>query len=369
MQHLTRLSAAQDAAWYQIGGDHAGRVDRYLVSTPASRAVSNKPELVGCDYTERMSVAMAAALESAPFRQLVESQPEHQLCVLHFLRGGLNFDLRGALRRAYGLNRHCAAFMSSQRSRRADGRWQVREDMYRKLEIPADATILMGDVVATGVTMENGLDVLLDHLCDIGSSARRLVCFTIGCHKIEKTLEHFDARARSLFPNYQGAVAVYFEGKFKLVDSRTELRIGIPGTDLVRTSEALLAPEFEASQWERMAHPLERCAIYDAGSRAFDVPRYLDDVTEYWRKVAALAEGGLTLREAVEERFPLSDYATLDTLMERGAAQWRGVPAGEIKAIHASEQVAWRRQMEAAGDGADALAALAARRIEEVVLP
>ena len=54
MQHLTRLSAAQDAAWYQIGGDHAGRVDRYLVSTPASRAVSNKPEEVNPDWAPRL---------------------------------------------------------------------------------------------------------------------------------------------------------------------------------------------------------------------------------------------------------------------------------------------------------------------------
>jgi len=76
-----------------------------------------------------------------------------------------------------------------------------------------------------------------------------------------------------------------------------------PGTDLMRCG-ALLADELRASQEEDPGRALERCAVYDAGSRAFDVPCYLEDVRGYWTALGGLARKGLTLAEALAERWP-----------------------------------------------------------------
>jgi hypothetical protein len=95
---------------------------------------------------------------------------------------------------------------------------------------------------------------------------------------------------------------VYLEGRFTLAAADTPVRIVLPGTDLLRR-DALLAPEFTASQFDAVTHPLERCAIYDAGSRAFDVAAYLRDVRRYWHQVAELARNGFTLEEAIAERW------------------------------------------------------------------
>ncbi len=198
--------------------------------------------------------------------------------------------------------------------------------MYRKLRIPDRAILLFGDVVATGITVSNGLQVMLDHLRRIGSSVRRIVFFTIGCHKLEKVLAEHDAKFREAFPDYEGTTAVYLEGKFRLVDGATHLRIGIPGTDLIRR-DCLVAPEFALSQYEQLSYPLERCVVYDAGSRAFDIPAYMQDVREYWEQVRALGEQGLTLADALEERWPEpwgDDEMAFRAAME---AQWRGVSA------------------------------------------
>ncbi|MDX9720257.1 MAG: hypothetical protein RBU37_05900 [Myxococcota bacterium] len=313
--HLETLSRGPEASLYAIHGAHQSPVHRYLLSTPDGRRIVNDPSLVGVDFTCALRRAVSAGLGLLPDRDAILSSPQERVCVVHFLRGGLNFGLRDAAAEAFGLNRHSSCFMSSQR-RRIDGRWLVEEDMYRKLHIPPQAILLIGDVVATGLTVDNGLQVIIEHVKQLGTSIRRIVFFTIGCHKIEKVLARHDTALREAFPEYEGASAIYLEAKFRLVDSRTPLRIREPGTDLVRRF-ALHTPELALSQLEDLAAALERCAIYDAGSRAFDLPTYLADVREYWEQVAQLAEEGVSLAEWAQERWPLgtddtgADFATV----------------------------------------------------------
>jgi uracil phosphoribosyltransferase len=361
MQYLERVRRNAQASWYAVGGDHGGPIDRYVVSTAGSRDICNRSELLGVAFNLALERCMTTCLVTAPFRSLLEQHPEERVCIINFLRGGLNFELRRALHTAYGFNRHSSAFMSSQRYRE-DGRWFVKEDMYRKLDIPKDAVLVMGDVVATGVTMENGLRVVIDHIVEIGGSVRSLVFFTIGCHKAEKALAAIDARLREAFPDYEKTVLVYLEGKFRLVDSKSELRIGVPGTDLIRR-DSLLSPELEASQYDRPGYLLERCAIYDAGSRAFDIPQYAGDVVEYWEEVLGFAEQGWTLREALAERWPEAGSLGRDEFLASCEARWKGVGSAFLDDLYHRQSAFFRGQ----GPGSsEALAALCRERIARV---
>jgi hypoxanthine-guanine phosphoribosyltransferase len=333
MQVLERLSVAPEASWYALRGDHQRQVERYVVSTPQSRAICNSPELLGVDFNLSLHDGMAAAFRTAPFKELIAGHPEPGVCVVNFLRGGLNFEIRRALHSAYGFNRHCSAFMSSQRFRNDEGRWGVKEDMYRKLDIRPGAVLVMGDVVATGVTVKNGLEVILDHLVKLGSSARALVFFTLGCHKAEKVLEDLDAQLRAAFPSYERTILVYLEAKFRLVDSQTPLRVGIPGTDLIRRG-AFMTPELESSQYDVPGSMLERCVIYDAGSRAFDIPNYTEDLVEYWEQVAGFARDGWTLAEALDERWPQRLRGPEEAFLALRRKGWRGVDDDEISGLY-----------------------------------
>jgi len=364
VQYLERIGSADEAILYAIRGEYDGPVDRYVVSTPESRRICNRPEVIGVEFGHTLTRAITRVLHVLPQRDAIATYNQERVCVAHFLRGGLNFGIREALQQSYGFNRHSSCFMSSQR-RRVDGRWQVEEDMYRKLRIPGHAMMLVGDVVATGVTIENGLHVILEHLKSIGSSLRRLVFFTIGCHKLEKVLAEFDPLAREAFDEYEGTTAVYLEAKFKLVDSRTELRIGLPGTDLVR-HDCLVTPEFALSQYEDPAFALERCAIYDAGSRAFDIPTYVADVKEYWEQVEQLAHDGFTLADALAERWPegwRDDREAFDATMQ---TCWRGIDAAVLDRLWSRVQRRWTGEFEREAETSDALAALARRRLAQL---
>lgn len=319
---LEELTRTAKAVWYRVLG---AQVPAYMVSTPESREVINRPEVVGCAYTTLLRRATSAALATAPFREEIRATPEREVCVLHFLRGGLNFGLRESLHDALHLVRHGSAFLSSQRTRGDGGCWRVVEDQYRKIDIPERAVLLVGDVVATGATLEHGFRTIATQLRTMGGSIRRLYVFTIGCGRLETILEKNDRLLKRSFPEYEGATAIYLEGRFALAEDDTPLRIAIPGTDLIRR-DALLAPELVASESEDPAFSLERCAVYDAGSRAFDVPTYLDDVLGYWQQLAALAAEGLTLAAALAERRPgapvpaKADAAALAALCARRIA-------------------------------------------------
>ncbi len=364
MQYLEATDRADDAHLYTIRGDFDGPLRRYVVSTPESRALCNRPEIMGVEFGATLTRAVARGLAVLPERERILAHPEHRVCVVHFLRGGLNFGLREALHHAYGFNLHSSCFMSSQR-RRVDGRWQVEEDMYRKLRIPNDAVLLFGDVVATGITVANGLGVILDHLVRIGSSARRVVFFTIGCHKLEKVLAEKDREFRAAFPDFEGITVVYLEGKFRLVDDRTELRIGIPGTDLIRR-DCLVAPEFARSQYDSLAYPLERCVIYDAGSRAFDIPTHAADVREYWSQVAGLGRDGMTLSAALDERWPEPWRDSESELRTAAGAMWRGIDPTEVDRLWAAVSARWTPEFRRAATRPDSLADFAERRLAEL---
>ena len=90
---------------------------------------------------------------------------------------------------------------------------------------------------------------------------------------------------------------------FGVARDDSPLSIFIPDTDLLR-HPAVLAPEFVASQGKHITYALERCAIYDAGSRAFYPHEYLSDVREYWEKVRALGENGMSVIQYLSERYP-----------------------------------------------------------------
>ena len=289
---------------YQIEPKDGAEVVRFVVSTKETRAICNDPFVAGVEYTEYLKSACRQAL-SVLKKHGTLSLIEKETTVLHILRGGLNFGLREAISQAYGWNNHSSAFISAQRMREPDApdQWYISEHSYRKVYLPKISSIVFGDVVATGTSLEYALKQILEQLAQQGSEVRSFVFFTIGGSRSEELLEEIDAFCRKYFKNYEGSVVIYFEGRFTVASDTTRLSIKLTGTDLVRV-DSLMAPEFVTSQYENPAYPLERCTIYDAGSRAFYVQEYYEDVLDYWKQTLALAKNGMKFKDFLWERMP-----------------------------------------------------------------
>ena len=316
MDTLQLVSTSENCAIYQIPHDDSfGTLRRLVVSTPETRQICNDPFVTGVEYTRKLEAACARTI-----RQLGAQSDlglaEAATTVLHILRAGLNFGLREALHSAYGWNDHASAFISAQRMRQRDDseNWYISENSYQKVFLPKESSIVFGDIVATGTSLQYALRELLTIVEDGNGSISSILFFTIGGSRAESILREIDMACRNRFPRYKHATLVYLEGRFSLAKATTPVRTKVADTDLLRT-HALLAPEFISSQYENPAYPLERCAIYGAGSRAFWLPEHLRDVHSYWSETLSLAERGLTFDELLRERFAeldLSRFASVD---------------------------------------------------------
>lgn len=364
---LQKISATPAASVYRICQQDSP-LSCYVVSTLESRHICNCPQLLGCAYTDALRTAMVSTLQSLPFMpSLIEQTAETSLCVLNLLRGGLNFDLRNALYLAYGVNRHATCFLSSQRYKQ-DQHFIIKEDNYRKFNFPPQCTLFIGDVAATGATIDNGLHVVSDHLEKMRLGIRNLVFFTIGCERVEHILSVYDKRFHKMSPDYQGTYVVYLEGRFKMVEKGSPLRLRIEDTDFVRF-DSLLAPEFEYSQYDDLIYALERCTIYDAGSRAYDIGTYLEDVKEYWLDVKKEAACGWSLYDALKERWPEREYADYQTFINSKSKQWQGVDKAFLNRLYNAYHRRWSEPFFSESHTPDALQRLCETHLERLANP
>ncbi len=321
MENLILRIKEKELSIYEIDAGSASKkntLQRFIASTPQSRRITNDPLCIGCEYTELLEDACSVILEgvypvlSAGIKAAFE---EKKTSVLHVLRGGLNFGLRNALHRSYGWNIHRSTYVSAQRKRKEEKSedWCITETNYQKPSFPEIAFIVCGDVVATGTSLEYAFSESIRMAQVEAKEISGFMFFTIGGIRSEEILLELEKEAQRLFPSYAGSVVIYLEGRFLVPDIETPLSIKETGTDLVRR-ESLLSLEFIQSQFENPLYPLERCTIYDAGSRSFSYSEYLQDVLEYWEKVQEVAVKGVSFQEYLNERFPeLLNYGQFDS--------------------------------------------------------
>ncbi|MBU0731297.1 hypothetical protein KKC88_00275 [Patescibacteria group bacterium] len=314
---MKKVLKKQNLSLYRLNKKNG--IECLIASTPETRQILNDPFIYGVEYTDKLKAATARILKAV---QPKYNFPEHedQAMVLNILRGGLNFGLREALHQAYGWNKHNTAFISSQRIKDKKGGWNITEDRYRKIYLPDKANILLGDVVATGTSLEMALLRIIEIAKKEKKSINSIIFFTIGSERSEKIITKVDRQCRKYFINYKGSLVIYIEGRFGVAGIDRKMTIMKEDTDLLR-SPADLAPEFASSQDKHPTAALERCVIYDAGSRAFHVKTYLKDVKNYWQEILDLTKQGITYEEYLKERYPettiLNFSKNLETLAKK----------------------------------------------------
>jgi hypothetical protein len=358
VEQLKPVRRDDELSLYRVDSETSGSVEEYVFSTPETRRVCNEPEMVGLEFPRCMREATARVLQAPPLSDWLADERDRDVSVMHFLRGGLNFQLREALGQAYGFNKHYCAYMTSQRHKTSEN-WVIEQDQYRKIRYLENSTVMIGDVIATGSTMENGMEVLLDHVRSNDLPFKNLIVFTIGCDEGRKILEQYEDELEEAC-DLDRLMLFYAEGKFGLAGEDSPLTFKIPGTDLLR-DPALLTPEYEKSIYQRLHIPIERCAIYDVGAKSFEYQEHVEDVIDYWRQ---LRDSDLSLKQAYRERWTESDYGTVDELYEARRSDWPFIERSEVEELHRSYEQRWDSPpLSNRGESHEALEQLADERI------
>ena len=354
--YLVRKFKDETAAIYSIeNDDKKSTINRYVVSTRDTRNMMNFPEIINCDFTALMRNGITNALKSLNHLEKLSVINSRNVNVYHILRGGLNFQLRDVLRKAFGYKWHSSSYISSQRVKEGV-EFVISEDTYRKFEVPDNATVYSADIVASGVSLDNSLVYLQKYMETKDLKLKNFVFITIGGKRAEEVLEKWDRKFREAHPEYEKTIMIYLEGRFALGSRSTPLANVLPDTDLLRNYKfgALLSPEFEHSQFEKMIIALEGCAIYDGGKKAFEPINHIIDVLEFWEKQEKYAEEqDVSLWDEYNARFPLDMYIDIDgdeistsymKLKKSKEKYWKGVSDDEYQRLYNRFSWLWTKE-------------------------
>ncbi len=353
MEKLVRRFKDEAVAVYTPEGLSVPRdFKRYIVSTRSTRDLMNYPEIINCDFTNLMQNGITNALKGINMLDHISAINSRSVNVYHILRGGLNFRVVDALKKAFGYKWHSSSYLSSQRVPKG-GRFEVSDDSYRKFVVPENATVYTADIVASGVSIDNGIEFIFNYLIGEKQKLRNFVFITIGCIEAERVLAKWHERFKEHFPGYERTYVIYLEGRFGLATEETPFAHKIPYTDLLKSykQDALLTPEYEHSQFDRVITALEACAIYDGGKKGFEPINHIRDVLEFWEKQhgTAVAESK-SIWEEYGVRFPLDMYlsdpaagkvGSAEELARRKAELWEGISAKEYNTLFARFRWLW----------------------------
>ncbi|MFH1727106.1 MAG: hypothetical protein ABIA04_01640 [Pseudomonadota bacterium] len=343
MDKLIKLDNNKNGNYYKVkNSKFEDSFKRYVFTSTYSRAICNQPELVGFKYTDYLEKALVLSLKAFPDKKkFLNIKDEKTFNILSFLRGGLNFGLRRAISTSFGIKNHCSSFLSSQRYKRQN-EWKIKDDQYQKFTFYDEANIFCGDVIATGSTIENGFERIGQYFLENKIQIRNIVFYTIGCAKTDEILYKFHKKFKKNFPKFENTYIIYLDGIFGLANDNSKLSIKLTGTDLLR-SPALLTPELELSQFDKLEYALERCTIYDAGSRSFDITTYKEDVVEYWDQVKEIALKNNSVFDYWHERFPCTEYKDLETLIKSKEKAWEKVPKSVYSTLLKAHDKLWEK--------------------------
>jgi hypothetical protein len=170
----------------------------------------------------------------------------------------------------------------------SSGIFTVIEDEYRKWNLHDKSMICLGDIIATGTTMIRVLNDIGAAMKAEGKRARWLLLVVIGTFQsLQPVCRAINQLAAAV--DLEGATLIFLEQIFNLFDGSDPFlaETHMAQTDFLRNSFPR-ALAFEEESLRRPLCYLERCAIYDGGSRAFEPQIYIDQLKLYWRRMAGI---------------------------------------------------------------------------------
>ncbi len=158
---------------------------------------------------------------------------------------------------------------------------------------------------------------------------------TVGTSRALRTLSTYSPSAASAkgWAGLKGVTIVFLGQVFSLYEGSSLLAFNhLPHTDFFRR-DSPSAPEFESKGLVNPVCHLERCAIYDGGSRAFEPHTYLNNVRKYWLAMRAHAQE-ISMEQLLGTKSSLLDYGlSYDSWSER-RPWWASVEAEELQSLY-----------------------------------
>ena len=266
----------QGVACYRLDGGHFLN-EYYIVSEAESRKLLNTPEIVGYEVYNCLIPSTSQMLY-----YLKEQKKVTTANILSILRGALNYPLEESCYREH-IRVHDISFLSSERVF-ADEEIAGLEIKYSKLTMVPDSTLMIGDIIASGVTLIHCLRYVTDFYREHGAKLRNIILFTIGGTKGINILEDLTRDIREFWPDFEGFITIYYEGIFSTYQDKGVSGINLPDVDFF-WKDGIVAPEFRRETLSMCSPLFEKCIIYDGGARRYEIHEHVEEVLAFWEGI------------------------------------------------------------------------------------
>lgn len=291
---------------YQLdGGDFLN--EYYLVSHEASRRLLQHPEVVGYEVYKCMLKATSRML-----RYLKEAGKIRSANILSILRGALNYPLEESCYQE-GIRVHDISFLSSERVFDHESIAGL-EIKYNKLAMVPDSTLLIGDIIATGDTLAHCLQYVIDWYSQHGEALRNIIVFTVGGSRGIELMEALTQKIRKSWPDFQGFVAIYYEGIFNTYTEKGVSGVNLPDVDFY-WKDGIVCPEYRHEVLSSPNTLFEKCTIYDGGARRYEIQDHIAEVLEYWQKIEEYSDR-IDLKKLADEKLGYDTPVSLEQWVE-----------------------------------------------------
>lgn len=269
----------------------------YVVSEAETRKLLNTPEIVGYEVYHCLIPATAQMMYYFKEQKKVTTAN-----ILSILRGALNYPLEESCYREH-IRVHDISFLSSERVFEHEEIAGL-EIKYSKLTMVPDSTLLIGDIIASGETLVHCLRYVTDFYRSNGAKLRNIIIFTIGGTKGIELLERLTKEIREFWPDFEGFIAVYYEGIFSTYEDKGLSGINVPDVDFYWKG-GIVAPEFRRETLSMRDPLFEKCIIYDGGARRYEIHEHVKEVLEFWEGMEERADR-IDFKELLEEKLGYS---------------------------------------------------------------
>lgn len=197
---------------------------------------------------------------------------------------------------------HDISFLSCERAFNNNGDINGLAVKYEKLGCIPNATLIIGDILASGDTLAECLRHLIDRYRKNNTSLKNIVLFTIGGTKAFDLLESLTNEIREFWPDFEGFITIFYEGVFSCYEPGDNGVSGInrPLIDFI-WRDGIISPEFRKQTLSLRDAIFEKCIIYDGGARRFETKEHVDEVLEFWNGILDRADK-IDMHELLEEK-------------------------------------------------------------------
>lgn len=260
---------------YKAGGEGFPE-NTYILCSEEGSGILLRPHIAGKELQDRME-KVAEIFMDAVGRLVLNGKKQGNITELIFLAGGLYYQLNHGFKRKFNAAiPQCFLGIKRQRLEGTEGGFTAIATYENFESLPDNATVVIGDTIATGATLQKGIYHLLDALETKGYRLENLVVCSLACSvNGARLVKDVEKRVKRDFPG-ANVYLIVAEELFHLMPDGTDLRFLYDDAVIPDETRERVLREYGPHLGKEM-----KCAVFDWGTRCKNPIKHYREFLEF----------------------------------------------------------------------------------------